>query len=127
MEKTIVRSSGAPIPIAPYSQAVKVDKTIYVSGFIALDPQTGKVVPGGIREQTIRVMESVKAVLETAGSSMTDVVKTNVYLTDMGNYAAMNEIFGKYFPDNPPARVTIGVQLPLPELLIEIDAIACTR
>ncbi|MGQ9543494.1 MAG: Rid family detoxifying hydrolase [Candidatus Bathyarchaeia archaeon] len=124
MGKNIIRTDKAPIPVAPYSQAVKAGGVIYVSGFVAFDPKTGKVVAGGIREQATQVMENIKAVLEAAGSSMKDVVKTNVYLTDMRDFAAMNEIFKQYFPTEPPARVTVGVKLPLPELLIEVDAIA---
>ncbi|MEM2841504.1 MAG: Rid family detoxifying hydrolase [Candidatus Bathyarchaeia archaeon] len=124
MVKEIIRTEKAPIPVAPYSQAVKAGGVIYVSGFVAFDPKTGKVVPGGIKEQATQVMENIKAVLEAAGSSMRDVVKTNVYLTDMKDFAGMNEVFKQYFPTEPPARVTVGVKLPLPELLIEIDAIA---
>ncbi|MBS7625757.1 Rid family detoxifying hydrolase [Candidatus Bathyarchaeota archaeon] len=122
--KNIIRTDKAPIPVAPYSQAVEAGGVIYVSGFVAFDPKTGKVVPGGIKEQATQVMENIKAVLEAAGSSMRDVVKTNVYLTDMKDFAGMNEVFKQYFPTEPPARVTVGVKLPLPELLIEIDAIA---
>jgi 2-iminobutanoate/2-iminopropanoate deaminase len=126
MNKVIIRTDEAPVPIAPYSQGVKVGKTIYVSGFVAFEPRTGRVVPGGIKEQATRVMENLRAVLEASGASMGDVVKVNIYLTDMKDYAAMNEVFKEYFPKDPPARVTVGVKLPLPELLIEADAIACT-
>jgi 2-iminobutanoate/2-iminopropanoate deaminase len=125
MNKTIIKTHKAPVPAAPYSQAVNIDKTIYVSGFVAFDPRTGKVVDGGIREQATRVMESIKEVLGASGSSMEDVVKVNVYLTDMKDYGGMNEVFKNFFPKDPPARVTVGVKLPFPELLIEIDAIAC--
>ncbi len=125
MEKVVIRTDKAPIPIAPYSQAIKAGGVIYVSGFVAFDPRTGKVVEGGIREQATQVMENIKAVLEAAGSSMKDVVKTTVYLTNLEDFKEMNEVFKAYFPTNPPARVTVGVKLPLPELLIEIDAIAC--
>jgi 2-iminobutanoate/2-iminopropanoate deaminase len=124
MDKVIIKTDKAPIPVAPYSQAVKVGNTIYVSGFVAFAPRTGKVVSGGIKEQATQVMENLKAVLEASGSSLKDVVKTNVYLTDMKDFASMNEVFRAYFPTDPPARVTVGVKLPSPELLIEIDAIA---
>ncbi|MEM3017693.1 MAG: Rid family detoxifying hydrolase [Candidatus Bathyarchaeia archaeon] len=127
MEKVVIRTEKAPIPIAPYSQAIKVGDVIYVSGFVAFDPHTGKVVEGGIKEQATQVMENIKAVLEAAGSSMKDVVKTTVYLTNLDDFKGMNEVFKTYFPTDPPARVTVGVKLPLPELLIEIDAIAYTR
>lgn len=125
MEKTVIRTEKAPIPVAPYSQAIKAGGVIYVSGFVAFDPRTGKVVQGGIREQATQVMENIKAVLEAAGSSMKDVVKTTVYLTNLEDFKVMNEVFKTYFPTNPPARVTVGVKLPLPELLTEIDATAC--
>ena len=125
MEKVVIRTAKAPIPVAPYSQAIKAGGVVYVSGFVAFDPRTGKVVQGGIREQATQVMENIKAVLEAAGSSMKDVVKTTVYLTNMEDFKIMNEVFKTYFPANPPARVTVGVKLPLPELLIEIDATAC--
>jgi len=125
MEKIVIRTDRAPIPVAPYSQAIKAGGVIYVSGFVAFDPRTGKVVQGGIREQATQVMENIKAVLEATGSSMKDVVKTTVYLTNMEDFKVMNEVFKTYFPTNPPARVTVGVKLPLPELLIEIEATAC--
>jgi 2-iminobutanoate/2-iminopropanoate deaminase len=83
------------------------------------------VEPGGIKEQTKQVMENLKGVLEASGSSMKDVVKTTVYLTDVNDFAEMNEVFKTYFPQDPPVRTTVEVKLPLPELLIEIDAIAC--
>jgi 2-iminobutanoate/2-iminopropanoate deaminase len=126
MDKSLVRTDKAPTP-GPYSQAVRVGKTIYVAGFVAFDPSTRKVVPGGIREQATRVMESIKVVLEAAGASMKDVVKTDVFLTDVKDYAIMNDVFKSYFPVGPPARVTVGVKLPFPELLIEMDAIAVTQ
>jgi 2-iminobutanoate/2-iminopropanoate deaminase len=127
VDKVVIKTDKAPIPVAPYSQAIKAGGVIYVSGFVAFDPRTGKVVSGGIREQATQVMENIKAVLEAAGSSMRDVVKTNVYLTNLKDFGVMNEVFKAYFPGDPPARVTLGVQLPLPELLIEIDATAVPR
>jgi 2-iminobutanoate/2-iminopropanoate deaminase len=127
LDKIVIKTEKAPIPVAPYSQAIKAGGMIYVSGFVAFDPHTGKVAVGGIKEQAIQVMENIKAVLEAAGSSMGDVVKTNVYLTNLKDFSVMNEVFKVYFPVDPPARVTVGVQLPLPELLIEIDATAVSR
>jgi 2-iminobutanoate/2-iminopropanoate deaminase len=124
MDKVIIKTDKAPIPAAPYSQGVKVGNTVYVAGFVAFD-KNGKLVPGGIKEQTTQVMENVKAVLEAAGSSMKDVVKTTVYLTDTKDFSGMNEVFKTYFPVNPPGRVTVIVKLPLQELLVEIDTIAC--
>lgn len=127
LDKIVIKTAKAPIPVAPYSQAIKAGGVIYVSGFVAFDPRTGKVVLGGIKEQATQVMENIKAVLEAAGSSMGDVVKTNVYLTNLKDFGVMNEVFKAYFPIDPPARVTVGIQLPLPELLIEIDATAVSR
>ena len=124
MTKTIIKTDKAPIVKVGYSQGVKVGNTVYVAGFVAFDPKTYKVVEGGIKEQATQVMENVKAVLEAAGSSMKDVVKTTVFLTDTKDFAGMNEVFKTYFPTEPPGRTTVIVKLPLPELLIEIDAIA---
>lgn len=129
MDKIIIRTNKAPVtqpagsarPI--YSQAVKAGGVIYVAGFVAFD-SNGKLVPGEIKEQTTQVLENIKAVLEAGGSSMADVVKTTVYLKDVKDFAGMNEVFKTYFLDDPPCRVTVGITLPLPELLIEIDAIA---
>ena len=129
MEKIIIRTDKAPVTKPPdstrpiYSQAVKAGGVIYVAGFVAFDA-TGKLVPGEIKEQTTQVLENIKAVLEAGGSSMADVVKTTVYLKNVKDFAGMNEVFKTYFPEDPPCRVTVGVTLPLPELLIEIDAIA---
>ncbi len=125
MDKVVIKTDKAVKPGGPYSQGIKVGNTIYVAGFVAIDPKTGKVVPGGIKEQAKQAMENVKAVLEASGSSMKDVVKTTVYLTTMQDFSGMNEVFKAYFPTDPPVRTTVGVKLPLPELLIEIDAIAC--
>lgn len=125
MDKVIIETDNAPKPGGPYSQGIKVGNTVYVAGFVAFNPKTGKVEPGGIKEQTKQVMENLKGVLEASGSSMKDVVKTTVYLTNVEDFAAMNEVFKTYFPQDPPVRTTVEVKLPLPELLIEIDVIAC--
>ena len=125
MDKVIIKTDKAVKPGGPYSQGIKVGNTIYVAGFVAIDPNTGKVVPGEIKEQTKQALENIKAVLEASGSSMKDVVKTTVYLTNMQDFSGMNEAFKEYFTSDPPVRTTVGVTLPLPELLIEIDVIAC--
>ena len=125
MDKVIIKTDKAVKPGGPYSQGIKVGNTIYVAGFVAIDPNTGKVVPGEIKEQTKQALENIKAVLEASGSSMKDVVKTTVYLTNMQDFSGMNEVFKEYFTSDPPVRTTVGVTLPLPELLIEIDVIAC--
>ena len=122
--KKIIKTSDAPQAIGPYSQAIEAGGFVFVSGQIALDPKTGQVVTGGIREQTERVMENVKAVLSAAGCSLSDVVKTTVYLKNIEEFAAFNEIYGRSFPSDPPARATVEVARLPKDVVIEIDAIA---
>jgi len=125
--KQRISTSQAPAAIGPYSQAVRVGDTLYTSGQVALDPATGALVAGGIREQTTRVLNNLAAVLAEAGLSMADVVKTTVYLKDMGDFAAMNEIYATYLASEgvvPPARSTVEVARLPKDALIEIDVIA---
>ena len=120
----IIKTDKAPKAIGPYSQAVKSGDTLYISGQVAIDPETGKVVNGGITEQTEQVMKNIEAVLQEAGYNFSDVVKTTCLLDDMVNYAGMNEIYGKYYSVNPPARAAFAVkELPL-KVLVEIETIA---
>jgi 2-iminobutanoate/2-iminopropanoate deaminase len=122
--KRIIQTNNAPEAIGPYSQAVEVGKTLYISGQIPLDPVTMKVVEGGIQEQTTQVLKNIRAILNEAGYSLSDVVKSTCLLSDTANFKAMNEIYGKYYFDNAPARVTFAVkELPL-GVLIEIETIA---
>ncbi|HEY5653529.1 MAG TPA: RidA family protein [Pontiella sp.] len=123
--KHIINTENAPAPIGPYSQAVKVCSLIYTSGQIPVDSKTGSMIEGGIREQSIQVLENLKAVLEGGGSSLDDVVKTTVFLADMRDFPELNAIYGEYFgTENAPARSTIQVAaLPL-GALVEIEAIA---
>jgi 2-iminobutanoate/2-iminopropanoate deaminase len=123
--KQIVRTSDAPAAIGPYSQAVKAGGFVFASGQIPIDPQTGQFVPGGIAEQTEQVLRNLKAVLEAAGSSLDQVVKTTVFLADMNDFAAMNEVYGRYFSeDAPPARATVqAARLPR-DARVEIEVIA---
>ena len=121
-----VQTTHAPHPIGPYSQGIVEGGFVFTSGMIALDPATSKIVPGGIREQTIRVLENVKAILEQAGSSLEKVTKTTVYLKDPDLFKAMNEIYTGYFENHKPARSTIVCNFMLSEVLLEIDAIAKT-
>ena len=122
--RTAVATAKAPKAIGPYSQAIQANGMVYLSGQIALDPATGQVVGGGITEETTRVLENVKAVLEACGSSLGHVVKTTVYLKDMGDFAKMNEVYAGYFPETPPARSTVeAARLPR-DVRVEIDAIA---
>jgi 2-iminobutanoate/2-iminopropanoate deaminase len=119
-----VSTPAAPPAIGPYSQAVTYGGMVYLSGQIPLDPATGALVEGGIRDQTTRVLENLKAVLEASGASLQSVVKTTVYLADMQDFAAMNEVYARYFNTNPPARATIQAGRLPRDARVEIDCIA---
>jgi 2-iminobutanoate/2-iminopropanoate deaminase len=124
MNKEIVSSNKAPKAIGPYEQAIRVGEFIYASGQIPLDPTTGKLVEGDIKIQTRRVMENLKAVVEAAGSSLEQAVKATVFLKNIGDFAAMNEVYGEYLSAAKPARSTVAVA-DLPRgALVEIDLIA---
>ena len=119
-----VTTTAAPAAIGPYSQAIKAGDFLFASGQIPLDPATGTLVTGGIVEQTHRVLKNLAGVLEAAGIGFDKVVKTNVYLSDMADFAAMNEIYGTYFPTPAPARATIqAARLPR-DVKVEIDFVA---
>lgn len=122
--KKIIHTDHAPKAVGPYSQAIESNGTLYISGQIPIDPATGKFVEGGIKEQTEQVMKNIGAILQAAGYTYEDVVKSTCLLSDMDNFAAMNEVYGKYYPLNPPARAAYGVvRLPL-GALVEIETIA---
>jgi 2-iminobutanoate/2-iminopropanoate deaminase len=124
--KSVVRTESAPAPFqgAPYSQAIVVGDLVFVSGQVPADPSSGEIVGGSITEQTERVMENVKAIVEAAGSTLDRLVKTTVFLTDLANFAAMNEVYARYVGDRPPARATVEIgALPM-DALLEIEAIA---
>jgi len=122
--KKVISTDRGPSAIGPYSQAIVANGLIFVSGQIPLDPASGKVVDGDIRTQTTRVMENLKGVLEAAGGTMDRIVKTTVYLKDIGEFAAMNETYGSYFPSNPPARATVEVARLPRDVRVEIELIA---
>jgi 2-iminobutanoate/2-iminopropanoate deaminase len=122
--KEIITTPNAPRAGGPYSTAVRQNGLVFLSGQIPLDPQTGQLVTGSIEEQTARVLENLKAVLEAAGLSLGDVVKTTVFLKDMGHFTRMNETYGKYFATNPPARSTVEVARLPRDVQVEIEAIA---
>ncbi|WP_337041738.1 RidA family protein [Emticicia sp. 17c] len=107
--KEIVRTDKAPVPIAPYSQGVKANGMLYVAGQIGLNPATRKLVEGGFEAETTQIMENIKAILEAAGAKLEDVVNTTIYLKDINNFAKVNELYGKYFTADFPARTTVGV------------------
>ena len=117
-------SASAPQPIGPYSQAIQVDKLIFASGQIALDPQSGGLVEGDVGTQTKQVIENLKAVLESAGSSLAKVVKTTIYLKNMDDFARINEVYGSYFAQSLPARSTVEVARLPKDVFVEIDCIA---
>ena len=125
--KERVQTDGAPKAIGPYSQAIKANGLVFCSGQIPLDPATGQPIAKGIREQTERVMTSLRAVLEAGGSSLDQAVKTTVYLTDLGEFDEMNEVYGSFFKEPPPARSTVQVSRLPKGVGIEIDVIALVK
>lgn len=122
--KEIISTELAPEAIGPYSQAVKYNGLIFCSGQIPLDPTTGELVQGGIEEQTVRVLENLRAVLAAAGTTFEKVLKTTIFVQDLNDFALVNEVYGRYFPVNPPARATVqAARLPR-DVKVEIEAIA---
>ena len=122
-----ISTKSAPAAIGPYSQAIRIGNFLYSSGQVALDPASGALVPGGIAEQTVRVIENLKAVLTAAEASLRQVVKTTVFLKNMGDFAAMNEVYGRYFAGDgvtAPARSTVEVARLPKDALVEIEVIA---
>lgn len=124
MEKTIIHTSDAPAPIGPYSQAVRVNGLLFVSGQIALDPSTGDLITSDIAAETTRVMENLKAILKTSGIGFNHVVKTTIFLSDMDFFNTVNEVYGKYFSDRYPARETVAVKSLPKNVHVEISVIA---
>jgi 2-iminobutanoate/2-iminopropanoate deaminase len=122
--RDVILTDRGPKPIGPYSQAVRANGFLYVSGQVALDPKTGEMAGGDIKQQTERTLENVKGILEAAGSNLQHVVKTTVFLKDMNDFAAMNEVYGKYFTLAPPARSTAQVARLPKDALVEIEVIA---
>lgn len=124
MEKKIITSKNAPEPIGPYSHAVLINGTLYVSGQVPKDSKTGEMVSGDIKAETHKVMENLQAILKEANMDFSDVVKTTVFCVDLGDFAAINEVYGSYFSGNFPARETVQVvKLPL-NANVEISVIA---
>jgi reactive intermediate/imine deaminase len=123
MAKTIIHTADAPQAIGTYSQAVKVDNTVYISGQIPLDPASMEVVEGGIEAEITRVFDNLKAVADAAGGSLADVVKLNIFLVDLGNFPIVNEIMAKYFEEPYPARAAIGVAALPKGVGVEMDAV----
>jgi 2-iminobutanoate/2-iminopropanoate deaminase len=127
MTRSIITTEGAPAAIGPYAQGVRVGNLIFTAGQGGLDPASGQVVPGGIKEQTARTIENLKAVLEAGGSSLGQVVKATVFLKDLNDFAAMNAVYSSYFAadgDTLPARTTVEVARLPRDILVEIECIA---
>ena len=122
--KDIVLTDRGPKPIGPYSQAVKSNGLLFVSGQVAIDPRSNEFVPGDIRQQTERTLENLKGILEASGANLHHVVKTTVFLKDMNDFAAMNEVYGRFFTAAPPARSTVQVARLPKDALVEIEVIA---
>lgn len=123
--KKIISTAKAPAAIGPYSQAIITGSLLFASGQIPIDPATGQIVEGGIEEQATRVFENIKAILEEAGTSLDNVVKTTCFISDMNNFAAVNGIYAKYFgEDTPPARSAVEVSRLPKDVMIEIEVIA---
>lgn len=122
--KEVVSTDRGPRAIGPYAQAIRANGFLFVSGQVALDPATQQLVEGDTPRQTARVLENLKGIVEAAGSSFDRVVKTTVYLKDIGDFAAMNEVYGRYFSANPPARATVEVARLPRDARVEIELIA---
>ena len=122
--KDIVLTDKGPKPIGPYSQAVKSNGFLFVSGQVAIDPRSNEFVPGDIRQQTERALENLKGILEASGANLRHVIKTTVFLKDMNDFAAMNEVYGRFFTAAPPARSTVQVARLPKDALVEIEVMA---
>jgi 2-iminobutanoate/2-iminopropanoate deaminase len=108
-QKQVIKTDKAPVPIAPYSQAIKSNGFLFLAGQIGLEPSSRKLIEGGFEAETEQIMQNIKAVLEAGGASMADIVNTTIYLKDINNFSKVNEIYGKYFTKDFPARTTVGV------------------
>jgi 2-iminobutanoate/2-iminopropanoate deaminase len=124
MARQVIRTSNVPQPIGPYSQGIMVDGFLFVSGQGAMDPSSGRLVGADIESQTKQTLTNVRNIVEASGLSIRDLVRVSVYLKSMKDFRKMNEAYQSFFGEAPPARTTVQVELPLPEMLIEIDAIA---
>ncbi|HEX7117368.1 MAG TPA: RidA family protein [Longimicrobiales bacterium] len=124
MELKRVHTERAPEAIGPYSQAIVAGNLVFTAGQVPFDPETMQIVEGDVAVQTERVMENIKAVLEAAGASLSSVVKTTVFLKDMNDFAAMNEVYGRYFGDHKPARSTVEVARLPKDVRVEIETVA---
>ena len=124
MDKKVIKASGAPRAIGPYSQAIEAGGFVFVSGQIPLDPKTGTVATADIKSQTELVLENAKAILAAAGCSLSSVVRATIYLKNMADFTAVNEVYGGYFPSDPPARATVEVSRLPKDVALEMDFVA---
>jgi len=124
MARQVIRTQNAPPPVGPYSQGILVNGLLFVSGQGAIDPNSGRLAGADIESQTRQALTNVRNIVEASGLSMRDLVRVSIYLKDMKDFKKMNGVYQSFFPDSPPARTTVQAELPLPEMLIEIDAIA---
>ncbi|SFB77509.1 2-iminobutanoate/2-iminopropanoate deaminase [Parapedobacter composti] len=122
--KEVINTQAAPAPIGPYNQAIKAGDTLYVSGQIALLPETGELIQGSVTDEARQVLDNIGAVLAAAGYSFADVVKTTIFLRDMGDFAAVNAVYGEYFTEQPPARETVAVAGLPKNVRVEISLVA---
>jgi 2-iminobutanoate/2-iminopropanoate deaminase len=123
MKKSIVATDKAPKAIGPYAQAVRVGDLMFISGQIPLDPATNQMATGDIKAQTRRALENIRGIVQSQGLAMSDVVKTTVFMTDLGQFAEMNSVYAEFFMENPPARATVQVSRLPKDALVEIEAI----
>jgi len=121
--RKVIRTSDGPIPKAPYSQAIVTGDLVFVAGQACINPKNGGFEYGDIKTETRRTLENIRAILEASGSSLKDVVRVGVFLANMDDFAAMNEVYKEFFPENPPARTTVGVDIR--KIKVEIDCVAC--
>lgn len=122
--KQVIHSQQAPAAIGPYSQAIRVGHFVFVSGQLPIEPQTGELMSGSIAEQTDRVLQNIRVILTAGGASLDDVVKTTIFLADMNDFAEVNEVYGRFFPSNAPARSTVQVARLPKNARVEIEAVA---
>jgi|TARA_B100001964_G_C13845403_1_gene427759 2-iminobutanoate/2-iminopropanoate deaminase len=127
IEKKIIATENAPAPVGPYSQAIAAGELVFTAGLIALEPESGQLVPGDIEAQTHRVLQNLQALLQAAGSSLAAVVKTTVFMTDLADFKRMNAVYAQYFAAEPPARSTVQVAALGPGAQIEIECVALAR